>query len=108
MCLAIPGEILHIRDELGSRTAKVKFAGITRDVNLEVLPSATVGDYVLVHVGVAISKVDPEEARRTYAALEELGLTSELDPEAAAGVADGGGASGGTRPVGPAEGVEPP
>ena len=78
MCLGIPGEVVSVREENGLRVGKVRFAAITRDVCLECLPEAQVGDYVLVHVGLAISKLDREEARRTYEALELLGETREL------------------------------
>lgn len=78
MCLGIPGEIVSIREEHGLRFAKVRFGGITRDVCLEYQPSAVVGDFVLVHVGFAIARLDTEEAARTWAILEELGQTSEV------------------------------
>ncbi|AKV03368.1 [NiFe] hydrogenase metallocenter assembly protein HypC [Labilithrix luteola] len=60
------------------RVGKVRFAGILRDVCLECVPDAVPGDYVLVHVGFAIARLDAEEAARTYALLEELGQTEEL------------------------------
>ena len=87
MCLGIPGEVLEVREENGLRLAKVKFAGISRDVCLDYVPDAAPGEYVLVHVGFAISKIDAEEAERAYRVLEELGQTAELtsdlpDPEA--------------------------
>jgi hydrogenase expression/formation protein HypC len=78
MCLGIPGEIVSIREEHGLRFAKVRFGGITRDVCLEYQPGAVVGDFVLVHVGFAIARLDTEEAARTWAILEELGQTSEV------------------------------
>jgi hydrogenase expression/formation protein HypC len=78
MCLGIPGEIVDVRDDAGLRIGKVRFAGITRDVCLDYVPGAVVGEYVLVHVGFAISKIDPEEAARTYRVLEEIGQTAEL------------------------------
>ena len=82
MCLAVPGEILTTEDRDGSRIAKVRFGGITRQAFLNFVPDARVGDYVMVHVGFAISRVDREEARRTYEALEALGLLeAELDPK---------------------------
>lgn len=82
MCLAIPGKILS-EDDLGfARTGRVQFGGIVRQVRLDFVPEAAIGDYVLVHVGFAISKIDEEEAQRTYEALEELGaLQEELPPE---------------------------
>ena len=78
MCLGIPGEILAIREEAGLRLGTVKFAGITREVCLQYVPDAALGEYVLVHVGFAISTIDREEAARTYRILEELGQTAEL------------------------------
>ena len=78
MCLGIPGEIVEIRDDQGLRLGTVKFAGITREVCLDYVPEAGLGDYVLVHVGFAISTIDREEAERTYRILEELGQTAEL------------------------------
>jgi hydrogenase expression/formation protein HypC len=55
------------------RRGKVSFGGIVREVNLSMVPDATVGDYVLVHVGVAIGKVDEEEARQTFEYLKQMG-----------------------------------
>ena len=80
MCLAIPGKIKSIELQYDEtvRMAKVSFGGITKEASLEMLPSANIGDYVLVHVGVAISKVDEEEARKTFKYLEELGELGEL------------------------------
>ena len=79
MCLAIPGKVLTIRSENGLQIASIAFGGVTRDACLDYLPEAQVGDYVLVHVGFAISKVDEDEAQRTYQALVELGEIGELD-----------------------------
>ena len=77
MCLAVPGKILEAEERDGSRIAKVKFGGITRQAFLNFVPEAGVGDYVIVHVGFAISKLDEAEARKTLAALEEMGLMEE-------------------------------
>jgi hydrogenase expression/formation protein HypC len=79
MCLAIPGKIVALHENHGVRMSKVDFGGITREACLEYLPDATLGDYVLVHVGFAISKVDEEEAARTYRYLEELGQLGEVN-----------------------------
>ena len=79
MCLAIPGRVVETFDRQGLRMAKVQFGGIVRETCLQYVPEAGVGDYVLVHVGFALSTVDAEEAARTYHALEELGQLSELD-----------------------------
>jgi hydrogenase expression/formation protein HypC len=78
MCLGIPGEVLDIREEQGLKVGRVRFGGISRDVCLECLPETRLGDFVLVHVGFAISKVDPEQAANAYETLQELGLLSEL------------------------------
>lgn len=78
MCLAIPGKIISFEDDIQSvfRIGKVSFGSITKKVNLGLIPEAKIGDHVLVHVGVAMSIVDEEEARRT---LEFLQGTDELD-----------------------------
>jgi hydrogenase expression/formation protein HypC len=74
MCLAIPGKIVSI-DGLDDtfRTVKVSFGGIIKDVNLCMLPETKIDDYVLVHVGVAISIVDEEEAKLTFNYLNQMG-----------------------------------
>jgi hydrogenase expression/formation protein HypC len=66
MCLAIPGKILETVESDGTRVGKVSFGGVARDACLDFVPEAQAGDYVMVHVGFAISKVDEEEARKTY------------------------------------------
>ncbi len=81
MCLAIPGKILEIQDFGPIRAARVEFGGIVRQVSLNFVPEAGLGDYVMVHVGFAISCVDAVEAERTYRLLEEMGaLEAELPP----------------------------
>jgi len=77
MCLAIPGKVLETEDRGWNRVAKVQFGGVTREVYLDFVPEAGVGDYVLVHVGFAVSKVDEDEAKRTYALLEQMGALEE-------------------------------
>lgn len=74
MCLAVPGKILDMEERNGSRIARVQFGGITRQAYLDFVPEAAVGDYVIVHVGFAISRLDAEEAERTYRLLEAMGL----------------------------------
>ncbi|MBZ5705811.1 MAG: HypC/HybG/HupF family hydrogenase formation chaperone [Acidobacteriia bacterium] len=81
MCLAIPGKILDSRDHDGTRAGRVQFGGIVRQVCLDFVPEAVVGDYVMVHVGFAISRVDTEEAERTYKLLEEMGVLEEELPK---------------------------
>jgi hydrogenase expression/formation protein HypC len=80
MCLAIPGKIQSIETIYNGmvRMAKVSFGGIIKEASLEMLPSANVGDYVLVHVGVAISKINEEEAAKTFEYLKEIGEIDEL------------------------------
>ncbi|MEM8559219.1 MAG: HypC/HybG/HupF family hydrogenase formation chaperone [Bacteroidota bacterium] len=83
MCLAIPGKIKSIEHRYGGavRIAKVSFGGIMKEASLEMLPAAEVDDYVLIHVGVAISKVDEVEARKVFGYLREIGELDELLPE---------------------------
>ena len=80
MCLAIPGKIqsIEIIQDGIVRMAKVSFGGIIREASLELVPDATIGDYVLIHVGVAISKVDEEEAQKVFGYLKEAGEIDEL------------------------------
>lgn len=81
MCLAIPGKILEVQEVGGLRAARVQFGGIVRQVSLVFVPEANLGDYVMVHVGFAISRVDASEAERTYQVLQEMGtLEAELPP----------------------------
>jgi hydrogenase expression/formation protein HypC len=81
MCLAIPGKVISMEQANGLRTGRVQFGGIVRQASLDFVPEAEVGDYVLVHVGFAISRLDAEEAERTYQLLEEIdALTAELPP----------------------------
>jgi len=77
MCLAIPGKVAVIEEKDGIRTGRVQFGGITRQACLDFVPEAQEGDYVMVHVGFAISVVDKEEAERTYALLESMGLLAD-------------------------------
>jgi hydrogenase expression/formation protein HypC len=82
MCLAIPGKVVSIEQTNGLRVGRIEFGGIVRQASLDFVPEAEVGDYVMVHVGFAISLVDAEEAERTYQLLEEIGaLEGELPPE---------------------------
>ncbi len=81
MCLAVPGQILEIRDDRGTRMAIVDFDGIRKEICLAYLPDIEVGDYTIVHVGFAIARVDEASARETLAMFKELGV---LDEELAA------------------------
>ncbi|MBL0157892.1 MAG: HypC/HybG/HupF family hydrogenase formation chaperone [Bryobacterales bacterium] len=73
MCLAVPGELLEIsgNDDL-TRTGRVSFGGVIKEVSLAYTPEAKLGDYVLVHVGFAIQTINEDEARRTLALIREL------------------------------------
>ena len=79
MCLASPGKVIEVFEDRGLRMARVDFGGTIKKACLEQLPEASLGDYVLVHVGYALSVVDPAEALRTYRFLEQLGQLDELD-----------------------------
>ena len=84
MCLAIPGKIASISgDDPLMRTGKVDFGGILKEVRLAFVPEATGGDYVIVHVGFALSRVDEAEAQQVFAYLREMQELSELDPSGA-------------------------
>ena len=77
MCLAVPGKLIDSENIGESRIGKVQFGGVTRQAYLDFVPEAQVGDYVLVHVGFAISRLDAEEAERTYQLLDKLGQLRE-------------------------------
>jgi hydrogenase expression/formation protein HypC len=79
MCLGVPGRIREITQERPLRTGRVEFAGIAKDVCLEYVPDAGPGDWVVVHVGFAISRLDESEASRTLEYLREIGDLGELD-----------------------------
>jgi len=80
MCLAVPGKIVTLMEEknLGLRRGKVDFGGIRKEVCLDYTPEARLGDYVLVHVGFALTVVDEEEAQRVFETLRELDQLDEL------------------------------
>jgi hydrogenase expression/formation protein HypC len=81
MCLAVPGEILTVSgDDPLQRTARVSFEGVVKEVSLAFLPEAGVGDFVLVHVGVALQTVDQVEARQTLDYLRQIGEMTEDEP----------------------------
>jgi hydrogenase expression/formation protein HypC len=73
MCLGIPGEVVEVIEKDGLRFGKVRFGGVAREVCLEYAQDAMPGDYVLVHVGFAIARIDAAEAERTLRLLAELG-----------------------------------
>lgn len=75
MCLAIPGQILSIDNSGAVRMGRVDFGGVIQEICLEYTPEVTPGDYVVVHVGFAISKLDLERAKETLAMIEQIPLT---------------------------------
>ncbi len=83
MCLAIPGKIKTIQalDDGLSRMAKVSFDGVIKEASLELVPEAREGDYVLIHVGIAISIVDESEAKKTFEYLRQIGELDELNSD---------------------------
>jgi hydrogenase expression/formation protein HypC len=86
MCLAVPGQLLDIQgDDPLLRSGRVSFGGVIKLVSLTCAPDAKVGDYVLVHVGVAISVIDPEEAAETFRYLKAMGELDGLEPVAPVG-----------------------
>ncbi|HNQ89950.1 MAG TPA: HypC/HybG/HupF family hydrogenase formation chaperone [Verrucomicrobiota bacterium] len=85
MCLAVPGKLLSVTGgEDLDRTGKVSFGGVVKEVSLACLPEAKVGDYVIVHVGFALSVVDEVEAEAVFAYLQQMDELNELGLESAA------------------------
>ena len=83
MCLAVPGKILSINESGDLRMAAVDFSGVVRDICVEWLPEAGIGDYVLAHVGTALSMIDEESAKASLDAFDEIEkLLEEEDKEA--------------------------
>lgn len=79
MCLAVPGKIISIEEaDATFRTGRVDFAGIIKNVSLSYVPGAKIGDYVMVHVGFALSIVDEDEAGQVFKYLREMGELTEL------------------------------
>ena len=80
MCLAVPGKIVSIEgDDPILRDGKVNFGGVVKRVNLSLVPEAKIGDYVLVHVGLALSIVDEEEANQVFEFLKTIGELIEIE-----------------------------
>lgn len=77
MCLAVPGRVESVHEDRGLRMGRVNFGGVVKEVCLAYLPDLAVGDYALVHVGFAISRIDEATARETLRSLEEIGA---IDP----------------------------
>jgi len=78
MCLAIPAQVVELRE---GDNALVELAGVRKEISLALVEGVAVGDYVIVHVGYALNKVDPEEAEKTLALFAELGQGAFLDDE---------------------------
>jgi hydrogenase expression/formation protein HypC len=82
MCLAVPGKIISMSGEgTFERTGRVSFGGVIKEVNLAYVPEARVDDYVIVHVGFALSIVDEAEASKIFEYLEQMGELGELQDE---------------------------
>ncbi len=81
MCLSIPGKLIEIIAELDPtfRIGKVDFDGIKKEVNLAMVPDAKINDYVLVHVGAAISIIDEKQAKETFSLIKQMGETDNLE-----------------------------
>jgi hydrogenase expression/formation protein HypC len=90
MCLAIPGKVVDMFEQRGLRMGKVQFGGIVREACLEYVPETQIGEYVLVHVGFAISRVNEAEAERTYQALMDLDQLTELESPVVEEIEPGG------------------
>ena len=77
MCLAIPGKVEEIIEENGLRVGRVNFGGVIKRVCLDYVPEVVVGDYTIVHVGFALSKIDEDEAVRTLEVFRQMGVLDE-------------------------------
>jgi hydrogenase expression/formation protein HypC len=80
VCLGIPGEVTEVRERDGLRFGNVRFGGVSREVCLACQPDVVPGDFVLVHVGLAIAKIDRDAAAHAWEVLERIGATSEVIP----------------------------
>jgi hydrogenase expression/formation protein HypC len=80
MCLGIPGEVTAVIERDGLPFADVRFGGVTREVCLACQPDVVPGDFVLVHVGLAIAKIDRARAAAAWEVLRAIGQTAEVDP----------------------------
>ncbi|MBI2808186.1 MAG: HypC/HybG/HupF family hydrogenase formation chaperone [Planctomycetes bacterium] len=73
MCLAIPGRVIEVDDGVAwLRTGKIDFGGVVKEVSLALVPEAAIGDYVIVHVGMALSRIAEEEAQQVFAFLQQM------------------------------------
>lgn len=77
MCLGIPGKVLDVREEHGTRMATVDFGGVTKSVCLAFVPEADIGDYTIVHAGFAIARLDEESALESLRLFAEMGVLGE-------------------------------
>ena len=77
MCLGVPGKITEIYDKDGLKMCKIDFGGVTREACLDFIPDAQVGEYTIIHVGFAISKLSEEEAMETLALIREIADVGE-------------------------------
>ncbi len=77
MCLGVPGQIIEIRDERGTRMATVDFDGVTKNICLAYVPDVEVGDYTIVHAGFAITRLDEASAQETLRMMRDVGLLDE-------------------------------
>lgn len=79
MCLGIPGKIISIYEEQGTRMAKIDFGGVTREACVEVIPEAQPGDWTIIHAGFALNLLSEDEARETLEILEEMSELADLE-----------------------------
>lgn len=84
MCLAVPGRVVGVEERDGTRTARVDFGGVVKDVCLAYVPEAQVGEYVIVHLGFALRRLDERSARVSLALFEQFGLQGEESGDASA------------------------
>ena len=79
MCLAIPGKVVSISgDDPLTRMGRIDFSGVVKQASLAYVPEVNIGDYVIVHVGFALSKVDEDEAQKVFQYLKQIGELDEL------------------------------
>jgi hydrogenase expression/formation protein HypC len=81
MCLGIPGKVTKLFEKETFRYGMVDFGGVSKEVNMDCVPEATIGDYVIVHVGFALSRIDEEEAAQVFKYLEEMNELDDLQDE---------------------------
>ncbi len=90
MCLGIPGKLVELYEQDGLPMGKVEFGGIVRETCLAYTPEAEIGEYVIVHVGFAISRLDEAEAQEVFSLLDQIGEAAELEDEQARGSPESG------------------